>query len=154
MVDKRRPDRESHLESDYVTVGVGSLSEVRASLNHARASSTNWYVDPSTRSLRLLPNRSHAFVRVVVFDSVRRTMAHLHVVDLCGSQSLANARKSPSTSMVSEELAFFCEAPERGTDFPLILISSTFVPCRCNRVKVEAKCREICSLSTRGRGRV
>ena len=116
-VDNRRPDRESHLESDYVTVGVGSLSEVRASLNHARASSTNWYVDPSTRSLRLLPNRSHAFVRVVVFDSVRRTMAHLHVADLCGSQSLANARKTPSTSIVSEEMASFARHPSAALTF-------------------------------------
>ena len=74
-------------ERDCVTVSISSLSESRAALSHARSSSTNWYVDPATRSLRPLPNRSHAFVRVVVFDSIKRTLASLHVVDLVGSQS-------------------------------------------------------------------
>ncbi|QDZ22292.1 kinesin-like protein [Chloropicon primus] len=105
---ERGRERESQ-GSDYGTIGISSLSEARACLNHARASSTNWYVDPTTRSLRTLPNRSHAFVRVVVFDRVRRTMAHLHVVDLCGSQSLATAAREGSLGK-----SFFRQSPSAG----------------------------------------
>ena len=100
---ERERQRESQDSADYVTIGVENLSEARTCLNHARSSSTNWYVDPGSRSLRTLPNRSHAFVRVVVFDSVRRTLAQLHVVDLCGSQSLGKSffQSPSSTSKVS-----------------------------------------------------
>ena len=122
-----RQDRAAQ-DAEYATIGVEDLSQARACLNHARSSSTNWYVDPATQSLRTLPNRAHAFVRVVVFDVVRRTLAQLHVVDLCGSQSLAKARdgglgKREGRGAVPRDMLSEHERERKGVNQQLLAFS-------------------------------
>lgn len=41
-----------------------------------------------------LPNRAHAFVRVTLYDSRRRRVSAIHLVDLIGSCPLAGAKSS------------------------------------------------------------
>ena len=86
--------------SGLACIEVRSMEDARAALNHSRAHSANWYVDSKSESFCTLPNRAHAFVRVMLYSKVQRRVSCINVVDLVGSQSLAarggGASSSPS----------------------------------------------------------
>jgi hypothetical protein len=72
-------------------VEAASASEALSLLHLAQSNSSNWASDEHGH-LTPLPNRAHLFVRLVLYDTAKQQMSTLHVVDLAGSQSLADSR--------------------------------------------------------------
>lgn len=72
-------------------VEAASASEALSLLHLAQSNSSNWTSDDHGH-LTPLPNRAHLFVRLVLYDTAKQQMSTLHVVDLAGSQSLADSR--------------------------------------------------------------
>lgn len=70
-------------------VEAASASEVLSLLHLAKSNSSNWTSDEHGH-LTPLPNRAHLFVRIVLYDTAKQHMSTLHVIDLAGSQSLAD----------------------------------------------------------------
>ena len=71
---------------------VEAVAEAEAlSLLHlAQSNSSNWTSDEHGH-FSPLPNRAHLFVRIAVYDTVKQQISTLHVVDLAGSQRLADS---------------------------------------------------------------
>jgi len=72
-------------------VQAASASEALSLLHLAQSNSSNWTSDEHGDLTPLL-NRAHLFVRLVLYDTAKQQMSTLHVVDLAGSQSLADSR--------------------------------------------------------------
>ena len=72
-------------------VEAASASEALSLLHLAQSNSSNWASDEHGH-LTPLPNRAHLFVRLVMYDTAKQQMSTLHVLDLAGSQSLADSR--------------------------------------------------------------
>ncbi|KAL0039884.1 hypothetical protein WJX77_010830 [Trebouxia sp. C0004] len=71
-------------------VEAASAFEALSLLHLAQSNSSNWTSDEHGH-LTPLPNRAHLFVRLVLYDTAKQQMSTLHVVDLAGSQSLADS---------------------------------------------------------------
>lgn len=67
-----------------------STAEALSLLHLAQSNSSNWTSDQHRRLLPL-PNRAHLFIRIVVHNTAQQQMSMLHVIDLAGSQSLADS---------------------------------------------------------------
>ena len=101
--------------SGLACIEVRSMEDARAALNHSRAHSANWYVDSKSESFCTLPNRAHAFVRVMLYSKVQRRVSCINVVDLVGSQSLAARGGGASSSTCSMMMKTTVAAREGGT---------------------------------------
>eukprot|EP00698_Gefionella_okellyi_P000879 TRINITY_DN10768_c0_g1_i1.p1 TRINITY_DN10768_c0_g1~~TRINITY_DN10768_c0_g1_i1.p1 ORF type:complete len:831 (-),score=195.50 TRINITY_DN10768_c0_g1_i1:358-2850(-) len=75
------------------TVHAPNLKAALLLLQFARMRSINWSRAMGTDTQQeFLPNRAHAFVRIVLYNAVQRRVSTLHIVDLVGSQVLAGAK--------------------------------------------------------------
>lgn len=72
-------------------VEASSAFEALSLLHLAQSNSSNWTSD-AYGHLTPLPNRAHLFVRLVLYNTAQQQMSTLHIVDLAGSQSLADCR--------------------------------------------------------------
>ena len=65
---------------------IESVNDADTALAFARTRSVNWGLGPSAEAdFSALPNRAHAFVRVVLMDTHTGTVSALHIVDLAGA---------------------------------------------------------------------
>lgn len=71
---------------EHTTVRIDSLADADAVAAFARSRSVNWgdCAPPLGGLLAALPNRGHAFVRLLVHNRERGWMSLLHLVDLAG----------------------------------------------------------------------
>eukprot|EP00899_Mesostigma_viride_P010564 jgi/Mesvir1/19509/Mv16606-RA.1 len=75
----------------FVIVRVTSMQEAEAVLQQCREDSPNWAPAlPKGSPRAALPNSTHAFVRIVLFNDTLKRVSSLHFIDLAGSQALAN----------------------------------------------------------------
>mmetsp|Transcript_6554 Transcript_6554/g.10185 ORF Transcript_6554/g.10185 Transcript_6554/m.10185 type:complete len:920 (-) Transcript_6554:178-2937(-) len=77
------------------TVRVCSVAEAMDVLNAARSRSLNWtHGVGGDEAPVFLPNRAHAFLRMVLYNSRERRVSTLHIIDLVGSASIDGHRHS------------------------------------------------------------
>ena len=67
---------------------AGTAAEALSLIQLAQTTSSNWATDQHGHLLPL-PNRAHLFLRFVVYNQAKQQVSTLHVIDLAGSQSLA-----------------------------------------------------------------
>lgn len=87
---------------EHTAVRIDSLADADAVAAYARGRSVNWgECAPPGGLVAALPNRGHAFARVLVHNRDRGWMALLHIVDLVG----ASARPRPPTPVLGRSNA-------------------------------------------------
>eukprot|EP00892_Ulva_mutabilis_P001593 jgi/Ulvmu1/11434/UM076_0008.1 len=85
------------LSLEHTAVRIDSLADADTAAAYARTRSVNWGTcGPRRDLLTLLPNRGHAFARLLVHNRQEGWMALLHVVDLIGSQPLHGQHRAES----------------------------------------------------------
>ncbi|XRB12348.1 kinesin-like protein [Pseudoscourfieldia marina] len=109
--------------TDWTTIQVRSFAEALCVLETSRRGSANWASKTEQNPTQQLggdqastyatsrPNRAHAFVRIVVQDTTRQTLAALHVVDLVGTHPLAGVRESMAQPDASAPLLAASSSP-------------------------------------------
>jgi hypothetical protein len=71
-------------------VKIDTLEDADRVLAYSRTRSANWVeCKPPGGLMTAVPNRGHAFVRVILHDCQRQRFSMLHVVDLAGTLACA-----------------------------------------------------------------
>ena len=94
----RAPEARVHMRGtpglalEHTAVRIDSLADADTATAYARTRSVNWgSCDKRPGLMTALPNRGHAFVRLLVHNRQQGWMGLLHIVDLIGAQPACTA---------------------------------------------------------------
>ena len=94
----RAPEARVHMRGtpglalEHTAVRIDSLADADTATAYARTRSVNWgSCDKRPGLMTALPNRGHAFVRLLVHNRQEGWMGLLHIVDLIGAQPACTA---------------------------------------------------------------